>query len=238
MLRFIDLQDTLRKLLSDRIASGELTGVYLAEKTGFRQAHISNFLNRKRGLSLEGMDRVLQCEGLSVLDLVPPEQINQRASIPPPHEDDYANILLVAPQHAAQPQIHAHDVLEVLKFKQSFLKRMRGEPVGDRSHWLRFVMMKPGREDCEAMSPRLSPGSTVLLDRHYNTLAPYRRGDKTMFAVRNGNEVVIRYVHLDDRTLVLRPEHASSPVKLLHLPHGSEPSDLIVGRVAYVSMEV
>jgi hypothetical protein len=64
MLLFRDLQEALRKLLWDRIESGELTGMALADKTGFRQAHISNFLNRKRGLSLEGMDRVLSVEEL------------------------------------------------------------------------------------------------------------------------------------------------------------------------------
>src|SRR5581483_2898280 len=121
MLRFSHLQDGLRKLLLDRIDSGDLTGMALAKKTGFRQAHISNFLNRKRGLSLDGMDRVLDVEDLSVLDLVPPAEINARASIPPPREDDYANIFLVDPSNSARPQLQARDVVEVLKFKQSFL---------------------------------------------------------------------------------------------------------------------
>ena len=238
MLYFSQLQDALRKLLSERIESGELTGMALAEKTGFRQAHISNFLNRKRGLSLEGMDRVLKVEELSVLDLVPAEEINERASIPPPREDEYANILLVDPQHAGRPQEHARDVLEVLKFKQTFLKKMRAEMVGDREKWLRFVMIRPNRLDCDAMGPRLAPGCTVLIDRHYNAFEQYRRGEKTMYAVRNGSETVVRYVTLEDKTLVLRPEHPMAQIKLLHVPQGEEPNDLILGRVAFVSMEV
>ena len=125
MLTFRHLQDALRTLLCDRIDAGELTGMALADKTGFRQAHISNFLNHKRGLSLEGMDRVLKVEDLSVLDLVEPEEINQRASIPPPNEEDYENLLLVGPAHASRPIVHARDVVEVVKFKQSLLRRMR-----------------------------------------------------------------------------------------------------------------
>jgi hypothetical protein len=237
MLHFRDLQETLRKLLWDRIESGELTGMALAEKTGFRQAHISNFLNRKRGLSLEGMDRVLKVEELSILDLVPPEEINQRASIPPPNEDDYTNVLLVGPQHACLPQIHARDVLEVMKFKQAFLRRMRADDHGKRQDWLRFVMMKPSRACCEAMSPRLGPGCTVLLDRHYNSLLPYRRGDATMFAVLNGNEANIRYVTLTDDTLVMRPASPAIPVTLLRVPADLAATDLIIGRVAYTSIE-
>ena len=55
-------------------------------------------------------------------------------------------------------------------------------------------MMKPSRACCEAMSPRLGPGCVVLIDRHYNSLSPYRRNDQTMYAVANGDEAVIRYV--------------------------------------------
>lgn len=238
MLHFRDLQEALRQLLWGRIESGELTGMSLAEKTGFRQAHISNFLNRKRGLSLDGMDRVLTVEELSVLDLVPSDEINARASIPPPPEDEYANLLLVDPQHAGQAQIHARDVLEVLKFKQSFLRRMREDIHGDRANWLRFVMMKPSRACCEAMGPRLAPGCTVLIDRHYNALEPYRRGERTMYAVQTGSEAMVRYVSVTESTLVLRPESQNAQVKLLRVPVNGTPSQLLIGRVAYVSMEL
>ena len=53
------MQENLRKLLWARIEAGELTGLKLAQQTGFKQAHISNFLNRKRQLSIAGMDKVL-----------------------------------------------------------------------------------------------------------------------------------------------------------------------------------
>jgi hypothetical protein len=51
--------------------------------------HISNFLNRKPGLSIEGMDKVLSVEHLSVLDLLDPSEINKHASIPPPGDDEF-----------------------------------------------------------------------------------------------------------------------------------------------------
>ena len=54
------LHDRLRAHVSERIGSRALTGTELAEKAGFRQAHISNFLNHRRGLSLEAMDRVME----------------------------------------------------------------------------------------------------------------------------------------------------------------------------------
>src|SRR6201984_2622627 len=100
-MKFRVLQDNLRKTLWDRIDEGDLTGLRLAQQTGFKQAHISNFLNRKRGLSLEGMDKVLAVQHLSVLDLLEPTEVNKRASILPPTEDEFQNVLLTEGSIAA-----------------------------------------------------------------------------------------------------------------------------------------
>src|SRR5579864_5182465 len=116
-MKFRVLQDNLRKTLWDRIDEGDLTGLRLAQQTGFKQAHISNFLNRKRGLSLEGMDKVLSVQHLSVLDLLDPEEVNKRASIVAPSSDEFENVLLTEPSTAASPLITADRVLELLKFK-------------------------------------------------------------------------------------------------------------------------
>src|SRR5919109_3635178 len=100
-MKFRTLQDNLRKTLWSRIEGGDLTGLRLAEQTGFKQAHISNFLNRKRGLSLEGMDKVLNVQHLSVLDLLDPTEINRRASVVPPSDDEFQNVRLVDSSVAA-----------------------------------------------------------------------------------------------------------------------------------------
>src|SRR3954471_9016093 len=122
-MKFRTLQENLRKVLWDRIAQGQLTGLQLAQQTGFQQAHISNFLNRKRGLSLEGMDKVLQVQRLSVLDLLDPAEINKRASILPPSEDEFEDVLLTEGSIAAgEPLVTSDDVKDILKFKKSFLK--------------------------------------------------------------------------------------------------------------------
>jgi hypothetical protein len=44
-MKFRMLQENLRKTLWESIDAGELSGLRLAEQTGFKQAHISNFLN-------------------------------------------------------------------------------------------------------------------------------------------------------------------------------------------------
>src|SRR5207244_9064666 len=114
-MKFRALQENLRKQLWERIEEGDLTGLRLSEQTGFKQAHISNFLNRKRGLSLEGMDKVLAVQHLSVLDLLDPSEVNKRASILPPSGDEFENVLLTDGATAAtQPLITSMHVKEIL----------------------------------------------------------------------------------------------------------------------------
>ena len=100
-MNFCDLQENLRRLLWQRVVAGELTGLQLARQSGLCQAHISNFLNRKRALSLEGMDQVLQSQRLSVLDLLDPKAVNQRSSLPPGGDYRFQNVFLVSAPVAA-----------------------------------------------------------------------------------------------------------------------------------------
>jgi hypothetical protein len=237
-MKFKILQDNLRKILWDRIEAGELTGLRLARQTGFKQAHISNFLNRKRGLSIEGMDKVLQVQHLSVLDLLDPAEVNKRASILPPSDDAFENVVLTEASTAATlPLIVSMHVKAILKFKKSFLHKLKPETEGDRSAWQRFVLIKLDPRDAHAMSPRLSPGATLLIDRHYNSLKPYRKCELNMYAVLKNDTCTVRYVELAANHLILRPHNHSSPLELLQIADGKSPSDYLVGRICQVALE-
>jgi len=236
-MKFKVLQENLRKALWQRIEEGELTGLHLAAQTGFKQAHISNFLNRKRGLSLEGMDKVLKVQHLSVLDLLDPAEVNKRASILPPTNDEFQNVLLVDGTTAAtEPIVMNMDVKEILKFKQSFLRTLRAETEGNRSAWERFVLTKVDAREGMSMYPRLLPGATVLIDRHYNSLKPYRKGESNMYAVNRDGSCTVKYVELAGKQLVLRPHNQAYPVEVMPLGD-KRPSDFIVGRICYVGIE-
>ncbi len=237
-MKFRSLQENLRKALWQRIEEGELTGLHLAEQTGFKQAHISNFLNRKRGLSLEGMDKVLAVQHLSVLDLLDPAEVNKRASILPPSEDEFDSVVLAEPQTAAcEPLIMSMHVKEVLKFKKSFLRRLRDDVEGDRENWERFVVIKVDAREGRSMYPRMLPGATLLIDRHYNSLQPYRKGEHNMYAVRKDDGCTIKYVELANNHLVLRPHNQACPVEVMTMEEGKKPADYLVGRVCYVGIE-
>ena len=237
LMKFKSLQENLRKALWERIDEGELTGLRLATQTGFRQAHISNFLNRKRSLSLEGMDRVLSVQHMSVLDLLDPDEVNKRATLTPPSDDEFENIFVVEAEVAAsQPLIMSMNVREIQKFKRGFLRKLRPDMHGKRVDWERFVAIKIAG-DGMGMYPRLLPGATVLIDRHYNSLQPYRRGELNMYAVRIQNSCIVRYVELAGKNIVLRPHNQTHAVEVLTMAEGEGLSDYLVGRVCYMGIE-
>jgi hypothetical protein len=238
-MKFRMLQENLRKNLWGRIDAGELTGLRLAEQTGFKQAHISNFLNRKRGLSLEGMDKVLNVRHLSVLDLIDPSEVNKRASILPPSEDEFENVV-VADAHTAASErlLMGMHVREILKFKKSLLKRFKEDIEGDRSGWERFVIIKLDALEGMSMYPRTMPGAILLLDRHYNSLTPYRRGENNMYAIRKNETCTIRYVETLDDLLILRPHNPTYPIEVITVEDSQRRNDHIVGRVCYVGSEM
>ena len=261
-MKFRILQDNLRKILWERIEAGELTGLHLAQQTGFKQAHISNFLNKKRGLSLEGMDKVLAMQHLSVLDLLDPAEVNKRASILPPSGDEFENVVLADPAIAAtQPLIASMHIKDILKFKKTFLRKLRAETPGDRSAWQRFVLIKLGPKldpkpdskpdpkpgpkhdskldpkEATSMVPRLLPGALLLIDRHYNSLTPYRKGEPNMYAVLKNDTCAVRYVEHSGSQLILRPHNQSSPIEIITMPEGKSPADYLVGRICHVGME-
>jgi Peptidase S24-like len=237
-MKFKNLQENLRRTLWHRIDEGELTGLGLAAQTGFKQAHICNFLNRKRGLSLEGMDKVLRVQHLSVLDLLDPAEINKRASIVPPAEEGFENVLLVdADVAATEPVIVSMNVKDMLKFRKKFLHGLRTETEGNRSGWERFVLIKVDARQGMSMYPRLLPGAHVLIDRHYNSLKPYRKGEANMYAVKQNGACKVGYVETASNEILLRPHNQAYPVEVIPLEDGQRISDYLIGRICYVGVE-
>lgn len=235
MLDFVHLQSQLRTAVSARISSGQISGLGLARKTGFQQAHISNFVHNRRGLSLDGMDRIMGVLGLSVLDLIPAGDLATHSGAAADRE--YEGVALVDPAALMapippQPRIHEH-----LKFKRTFLRRLRADLITSRTDWTRFLLFKPLPDDASAMYPRILPGATLLIDRHYNSLRPYRRGDTNMYAVRKGNSVLVRYVEITGTQLTLRPQSNTAPLDFVPIEANRTYADYLLGRVCHVSIE-
>jgi hypothetical protein len=102
----------------------------------------------------------------------------------------------------------------------------------------RFVAIRVTALQAEAMRPILRPNALVLIDRHHDTLTPYRPGALDIHAVASGNSLLLRYVTLNGNRLILRPYSLAHPVELIDLAPGQSPSDFIVGRAAFYSGEL
>jgi hypothetical protein len=237
-MNFTTLQDRLRRLLLDKISAGEFTGMALAARTGFQQAHISNFLNQKRSLSLDAMDQVLSSLNLSVVDLLDSAEIDRRSTPAPSCDRQFEAVPLVdAATASGAPNISRDKILDFLKFKKNFLRRLRSDTTRDRKTWTRFVLIKADTENSTAMYPRLLPGATLLIDRHYNSLKPYRSKERNIYLVRKGSQGLVRYLAIHGDQLSLRPQVDSIPIILLQIPAGTHYPDAIIGRVCHVGME-
>jgi transcriptional regulator with XRE-family HTH domain len=228
-----DLQNRLRALIRERIESKELTGTELASRAGFRQAHVSNFLNQRRGLSVEAMDRVMEVLRLDVRDLMPEER---RKATAESAEAGFESIAVVESKVLLQNDFGSGDVVEYLRFKKSFLRRIRPEMANQRRNWQRFVLMKADKESA-AMRPRIMPGATLLIDRHYNSLRSYRRREPNLYVVKRGEMCTVRYVELQGNQLTLRPENQSYALGYVQLGKGETFAEYVVGRVAHISIE-
>jgi len=240
-MNFQDLHELLRLELQKRIDRGTLTGSRLAHQAGFQQAHISNFLNRKRSLSLEGLDRVLASQKLSIQHILPLD-LNATATptrLPADNSDPIEIIPVVSPSAAMDDAvIPPASIIETIQVSASRLHDNRARASTRHAHWQRFLAIRADAQQSAAMEPLLSPGAIAVLDRHYNSLAPYRAHQPTLYAVRCGAALLLRFVDFDEGCLILRPYSRDFPVQLLPLATHETPVDYLVGRVCLIFSEL
>jgi plasmid maintenance system antidote protein VapI len=251
-MNFQQLHELLRLELIRRIEHGALTGTRLAQLTGFRQGHISNFLNRKRALSLEGLDRMLAAQDLKIETFLPVEIAGSAADTPstdahsqtipesrPQLSDPIEAIPVVTPSVAAdEPNIEAALVVESIHVSAARLSENRARASRRAASWQRFIAVRADPHQAAAMHTVLAPGAVAIIDRHYNSLVPYRVDQPTIYAVRYGSGLLFRFVEFDNGHLILRPSSVDYPVQLLAVGPEQTPSDFIVGRVCLLIQEL
>jgi hypothetical protein len=163
-----------------------------------QQAHISNFLNRKRALSLEGLDRVLASQNLTIDQILP---LDLAAATP---VSDPTEVVPVVSASVAMDDAHipTSAIIETIQVSASRLHDNRSRPSTKNAHWQRFLAIRADAQQSAAMDPLLSPGAIAVLDRHYNSLAPYRAHQPTLYAVRTGAALLLRFVDFDEGRLI------------------------------------
>lgn len=239
-MNFQDLHERLRRELLGRIESGGLTGVALARQSNFKQAHISNFLNGKRALSLEGLDRVLAAQGLTVDQLLP---LELTAAAGPAPAGEMEGVPVVTPATAMNdPVVRPGAVIETVQVAAAGLRSNRWWAPEKYVRWQRYVAVRADTQQAAAMPSLIAPGAVAVVDRHYRSLAAYHAQQRTLYAVRAGQRagagLLLRHVELHGETLVLRPLAPGTPVEVVTPGAHETPADYIVGRICVVVAEV
>jgi len=234
-MNFLQLHEQLRLELSRRIRRGVLTGTLLSHQTGLKTAHISNFLHRKRRLSLDALDRVLTVQSLTVQDLLSASHEHHRSKEDAPHP---SAVPLVSQSVAMyEAEIRRTSVLELIQLPVGCLDHLRTRRSANRRSWERFVAVRASYAQAEAMMPAIAPHAILIIDRHYNSLLPYRAPAPNIYAVQHGAVMLFRYVSVQSSCLILRPHNLNHPVDLVESGEKS-PGSFIVGRICVSLAEV
>jgi len=232
-MNFTQMQERLRQELLRRIQRGTLSASLLSRQSGFALPHVSNFLHRKRQMSLEALDRVLQSQHLTVSDLLP--SAAQFAVLGPMEE---AAIPVVSHATAIfEPYVRAGAVQSFVHPPAGLLQSLKSRVSGSRRAWQRFVAVRVRAADVTAMEPLLLADSTVLLDRHYTSHVSYRANRPNLYAVRQGTFLSVRYVEFVAGLMILRPHNVSAPLEVANVEPGGTQNDLLAGRVALILNE-
>lgn len=230
-----DLHERIRLHVLATIKSQKITGTALAAKIGVQQAHISNFLTRKRGLSIEKMDALLAALGLNVEQLVAvADQTPVRKESAPAIE----SVPLIRLQAAMNPTFASDKLQGTIAFTKALLRRLKAEPPETRKVWVRFIAVKADKALSTPMSPRVQNGSVLLVDRHYCLLDQHRKDKPSLYLIHKDGICMVRWVEMQDTQLCLRPERNDYPLDSIPIDRKNPLESYIVGRVAHVGTEL
>ncbi|WP_158752277.1 helix-turn-helix domain-containing protein [Acidobacterium sp. S8] len=237
-MNFSQLHEQLRRELLRRIARGSLSGTLLARQTGLKAAHISNFLHSKRRLSLDALDRVLSAQSIDIEDLLGHSAAGTTDS--PKKSLSPANRVALVSQSVAmnESEIRPSSILELIELPSGYLDHLRVRRSHDRRTWERFVAVRASYSQAEPMTPAIMPHAILILDRHYNSLVPYRPPVPAIYAVRFNNAMQFRYATLHGNSIILRPRAFEHPIDLIEIESEDRRPDVIIGRVCASISEI
>jgi len=232
-MNFSQLQERVRLELLRRIERGTASVSLLARQTGLGQPHVSNFLHRRRGLSLKTLDKILEAQHLQVSDLMPARRVAKEEM----KEEEVAMVEIPLVAHATavfDPYIRASSTVDLLPFPGGAVNGLEARCSNVRRQWDRFVAVRIGAEDARAMEPVVQAEALVVLDRHYTSFHPYQEGGVNLYGARLGPHLVVRYAQFQEERVVLRAHQARVKAEVLEPGMRETANDLLVGRVVLV----
>ena len=226
-----DLHERLRLHVLGTIKSRQITQSALGKLVGMQQAHISNFVQGRRKLSMEGMDAILNVLGLDVNSLIAMSGKTPAAKECSP---TLASVPLIEHEAAMEPAFGNDEFLAELWFPKVLLNLLDAEPPEKRTAWVRFVAFRADAALAAPMYPRLSAGSILLVDRHYCLLSGHQQAEPNLYMIRKDQMLMVRWIEMQGSNLSLRPDCGDHPLDFICIDREHPLISCIVGRVAHI----
>jgi transcriptional regulator with XRE-family HTH domain len=227
-----DLHERIRQHVLATIKSNQLTQKELGELIGMRQAHISNFVLGRRGLSIDGMDAILKVLGLDVQRLIAMSE--QTTPFPKECSATLESVPIIQHRAAMNPAFAKDAILGEQGFTKILLRRLKAVPPEKRTAWVRFIAIRADAALAAPMHPRLSNGSVLLVDRHYCSLDGYQKDEPNLYLIRKGEALMVRWIEMQGTNLSLRPDSSEHPLDFISIDRKIPLTSCIVGRVVHI----
>jgi hypothetical protein len=137
-----------------------------------------------------------------------------------------------------EPYIRGSAVETMLSLPRRALESLKSKPAENRRYWQRFVAIRISPASVLPMEPLILPETLAVIERHYNSLIPYRANRPNLYAVRNGAHLLLRHADSASMRLVLRPLSMGFPIDLIEIGPESSLAEFIAGRVVLTVNEV
>ena len=230
-----DLHERIRQHVLATIKSNQLTQKELGELIGMRQAHISNFVHGRRGLSIEAMDALLNVLGLDVRRLMAMSE--QTTPSPKDSSSTLESVPLIQHGAAMNPTFGKDEILGELGYTKTLVRQLKAEPTDTRKPWVRFIAVRADAALAAPMNPRLSNGSVLLVDRHYCSLAWHPKGGQNLYLIRKEQTLMVRWAAMQGTQLCLRPDRNEYPLAFIYIDRTNPLASCMVGRVVHIATE-
>ncbi len=153
-------------------------------------------------------------------------------------EAGFESIPVVESGLLLQSDFAAGEIVEYLRFKKSFLRRIRPEMANQRRNWQRFVLIKADKDSGAGDASEVVAGSDAadrpplqlaaqLPAARAESLCRKERGDVQWFAMWSYKGTNSRFV----------PRIRTCALGYVQLGKGETFADYVVGRVAHISIE-
>jgi hypothetical protein len=181
------------------------------------------------------MDAILNVLGLDVTDLL---GMSDQMRGQKDGSIAFESVPLIHLRAAMNPTFGKDELFGELEFSKTLLRRLKAEPTDARKSWVRFIAVRANAALAAPMHPRFANGSVLLVDRHYCSLAEYRKDEPNLYLIRKENTLMVRWAEMQGAQLCLRPDRSKYPLNFIAIDKKHTLTSCIVGRVAHIATDL